>query len=31
MLALASFALFREAGELRCGMDRLTIKLPLTP
>ena len=31
MLALGSFALFRESGELRCGMDRLTIKLPLTP
>ena len=31
VLALASFALVREGGELRCGADRYTIKLPLTP
>ncbi|MEO6777023.1 MAG: hypothetical protein ABI467_29100 [Kofleriaceae bacterium] len=31
VLALASFALLREGGELRCGVDRYTIRLPLTP
>jgi hypothetical protein len=31
VLSLASFALVREGGELRCGVDRYTIKLPLTP
>jgi len=31
MLALASFALAREGGELRCGRDRYVIKLALTP
>jgi hypothetical protein len=30
VLALASFALAREGGELRCGADRYTIRLPLT-
>lgn len=30
MLALASFALAREGGELRCGPDRYVIKLALT-
>jgi len=30
MLALATFALGREQGELRCGQDRYVIKLPLT-
>lgn len=29
MLALTSFALAREGGELRCGPDRFTIHLPL--
>jgi hypothetical protein len=31
MLALASFALVREAGEVRCGHDRFEIRLPLAP
>lgn len=31
MLALSSFALAREGGELRCGPDRYVIKLALTP
>jgi hypothetical protein len=31
MLALASFALAREGGELRCGPDRYVIRLALTP
>ena len=31
MLALASFALAREAGELRCGRDRFEIRFPLAP
>jgi hypothetical protein len=31
VLSLASFALHREGGELRCGADRYTIRLPLTP
>ncbi len=30
MLALATFALAREQGELRCGADHYVIKLPLT-
>jgi hypothetical protein len=30
MLALASFAIYREGGELRCGTDRFTVRLPLT-
>jgi len=29
MMALASFALAREGGELRCGTDHLSISLPL--
>jgi len=29
VMALATFALTREGGELRCGTDRFTIRLPL--
>ena len=29
VMALATFALGREGGELRCGTDRFTIRLPL--
>ena len=29
MIAIASFALKREDGALRCGVDRFTVKLPI--